>query len=248
MDIAGIVSVSACSPAARALHGRLGILTRVKNRLIGKKPVSGIGPLFARSYEEDWNELVEQVDNYTQKTGAAVVQTWEVGAAELGRALHGRPDAKQLIERYSDALVPTLTPFQDLHKKNSAVMKAGFDRGASTGQLSAATEALLVLVNGLDSGAVDGWTKTVEYLEPVVQICAAPDTARPALLAHGPGIRAACDSARAVLAAELARGPERPTLWVAVTEPFDRWQLKLVRELEITLTQATRELSKHVRG
>ena len=91
VDIAGSVSVSACSPAARALHSRMGILTRVKNRLIGKKPVSGIGPLFARSYEEDWNELVEQVDNYTQKTGAAVVQTWEVGAAELGRALHGRP-------------------------------------------------------------------------------------------------------------------------------------------------------------
>lgn len=230
----------------------MGILSRVKNRLVGKitgkKTTSGIGPAFARSSEEDWNELVEQVDNYTQKTGAAVVQTWEVGAAELGRAIHGRTDAKQLIERYSDALVPTLTPFQDLHKKNSGVMKAGFDRGVSTGQLSAATEALLVLVNGLDVGAAEGWTKTVEYLEPIVQVCKEPDAARAALLAHGLGIRAACDSARAVLAVELARGAERPTLWEAVTEPFDRWQLKLVRELEITLTVATRELAKNVRA
>jgi hypothetical protein len=226
----------------------MGILARVKNRLMGKKPATGIGPAFARSSEEDWNELVEQVDNYTQKTGAAIVQTWEVGAAELGRAVHGKPDAKQLIERYSDALVPTLTPFQDLHKKASGVMKVGFDRGASTGQLSEATHALLALVEGLDGGAESGWTKTVEYLEPVLQACKSPEAARAALLAHGAGIRAACDSARTVLADELARGAARPTLWAAVTEPFDRWQLKLVRELEITLTEATRELVRNVRA
>ena len=227
--------------------GAMGLLSRVKARLSGKKSPVGIGAGFARSYEEEWNELVEQVDNYGQKVGAAIVQSWEVGAAELGRAAFRRGDLdpaaqKVLIERFSDALVPTLTPFQDLHKKTSVAMKAGFARGSSSGQIAQANSELLGLVAGLGESGDAGWAKSVEYLGPMFDLCADPDAARAAMRRHGEGVRAACTAAEAVLAAELAQAPGRASLWVAVTEPFDRWQLKLVRELEITITAASREL------
>ncbi len=226
----------------------MGLLTRVKNRLLGKKPSPAIGTGFPASYAEEWTDLIEQVDNYGQKVGAAVVQSWEVGAAELGRALQGRAGENVLIERFSDALVPTLTPFQDLHKKTTAAMKQGLDRGGASGQIGPATEALASLVAGLGVEAAAGWVKTVEYLDPILAGCAAPEEARAAMLRHQGALRDACDAAEAVLVAELARAPARATLWDAVTEPFDQWQLKLVRELEIAITVAVRELVGNVRG
>ncbi len=226
----------------------MGLYSRLKNRLLRSRTQPTIGAGFPGSYQEEWNELVEQVDNYGQKIGAAVVQSWEVGAAELGRTLHGKPGEKVLIERYSDALVPTLTPFQDLHKKTPAAMKLGFDRGVASGQISAASKALLTLVDGLGPAAMEGWAKGVAYLEPVLAECSDPEGARRAMLAHGSALQAACQAAETVLIAELALAPERASLWVAVTEPFDRWQLKLVRELEIALTRATRELAANVKA
>lgn len=225
----------------------MGILTRVKNRLLGKRPVRAIGAGFPRAYKEEWDELVEQVDNYGQKVGAAVVQSWEVGAAELGRALKGKAGEKVLIERFSDALVPALTPFQDLHKKTTAAMKLGFDRGSDAGQIAAANHAVAGLVDGLGPSARDGWAKSVEYLDPLFATCADPEGARAAMLGHASAMEAACVAAEAVLIAELAKAAERETLWSAVTEPFDRWQLKLVRELEIAITKATRELVANVK-
>jgi len=225
----------------------MGLLSRVKNRLFRPKPVAGIGPTFSARYEEEWGELVEQVDNYGQKVGAAVVQSWEVGAAELGRVVQGKPGEKVLIERFSDALVPTLTPFQDLHKKTTEAMKLGYANGTATGQLSAANTALLTLVAGLGPSAADGWVKTATYLEPVFAVCANPDAARAAMLAHAPALEAACADAERVLVDELAKGPGRASLWVAVTEPFDQWQLRLVRGLEIAITNATRELAANGR-
>lgn len=227
----------------------MGLLSRVKNHLLGKKaPPPGIGPAFPAAYTEEWNELVEQVDNYGQKVGAAIVQSWEVGAAELGRSVHGKPGDKVLIERFSDALVPTLTPFQDLHKKTTVAMKLGLEQGTAANQIGVANRALLGLVDGLGASAESGWAKSCEYLEPIFLGCGNPDHARGAMLAHGPSLRAACDAAHAVLAAELATAPARATLWVAVTEPFDLWQLRLVRELEIALTNATRELAANARA
>ena len=226
----------------------MGILSRVKNRLLGKRPAKAIGPGFPLAYKEERAELIEQVDNYGQKVGAAVVQSWEVGAAELGRALQGKPDEKMLIERFSDALVPALTPFQDLHKKTTVAMKLGFDRGSDAGQIAAANLAVASLVEGLGPSAREGWTKSVEYLRPLFETCADGEGARVAMLGHAPAMEAACVAAEAVLLAELAKAAGRATLWEAVTEPFDQWQLKLVRELEIAITHATRELVVNVRA
>lgn len=232
---------------------RKGLLSRVKNRLSGlgigvRPPPPGIGPGFSPAYEEEWNELVEQVDNYTQKLGAAVVQTWEVGAAELGRAVIGLPNEKSTIERYSDALVPTLSPFQDLHKKCSGAMAQGLAAGTDQNSMAAATAPLHHMVDGLGTRAQEGWAKTADYLGPVFDLTRDPAKARQAFLAVGPEIAKACDDAQGVLKQNLDGIPQNPKLWSGVCDSFDNWQLRLVRGLEIAITRAARELVAEVKA
>lgn len=229
-----------------------GLLARVKNRInrLRGQPAAaaGIGPGFHPDYEEEWNELVEQVDNYTQKVGAAVVQTWEVGAAELGRAVHGHAQDKQLIERFSDSLVPYLTPFQDLHKHAKSAMTQGFAAGTRQGSMAAATAPLAQMVDGLGDRAVEGWEKTAEYLAPVFALTADPPASRAKFHATSARVRRACDDAQAVLRKELEALPSRPKLWSGVCDSFDAWQLRLTRELEICMTEAERQLVADVRA
>jgi len=236
------------------MAARRGLLDRVKGRLSrltgagAPAAAAGIGPGFSPAYEEEWNELVEQVDNYTQKVGAAVVQTWEVGAAELGRVVRGHPQDKTVIERYSDALVPTLTPFQDLHKTCSGAMSRGYAAGAASGRMADATAPQLAMVDGLGEKAFEGWARTAGYLEPVFALAADPGGARERFEASGPELARACASARAVLQRELERVPNQPKLWTGVCDAWDLWQQTLTRELEICMTRAARELVADVRG
>lgn len=232
---------------------RRGLLSRVKNRLSrlagsgAPARAQGIGPEFPASYEEDWNELVEQVDNYTQKVGAAVVQTWEVGAAELGRVVRGHAKDKEFIERYSDALVPTLTPFQDLHKKCSGAMSQGFGAGVAANRLSAATVPLVGLVDGLGPRAFEGWGKTAAYLDPVFALAKDPEAAKDRFLATGPELVRACANAQEVLRKALDGAADQPRLWTGVCDAYDAWQLALVRDIEITMTRAARDLVADLR-
>ncbi len=233
---------------------RLGLLSRVKNRLSrlagagGQARGAGIGPSFPASYEEDWNELVEQVDNYTQKVGAAVVQTWEVGAAEVGRVVRGHEKDKEFVERFSDALVPTLSPFQDLHKKCSGAMSQGFAAGVQANALAAATNPLVGLVDGLGDRAFEGWGKTAAYLEPLFALCADPEASKDRFLASGPEIARACAASQAVLRKSLDGAASQPKLWVGVCDSYDAWQLALVRDIEITVTRATKDLAADIRA
>lgn len=236
------------------MSDRRGLLSRVKNRLSRLAGAGapargqGIGAAFPATYEEDWNELVEQVDNYTQKVGAAVVQTWEVGAAEVGRVVRGHEKDKEFIERFSDALVPTLSPFQDLHKKCSGAMSSGFAAGVEANALAAATRPLVGLVDGLGDRAFEGWGKTATYLDPLFALCKDPEAAKDRFLATGPEMARACAASQEILRQSLDGAAAQPKLWVAVCDAYDAWQLALVRDVEITMTRATRDLAADMRA
>jgi hypothetical protein len=236
----------------RSSPGR-GLLTRVRSRLAGlgigrRPPPPGLGPAFSARYEEEWNELVEQVDNYTQRIGAAVVSTWEVGAAELGRVVKGRVDEKTLIDRYSDSLVPTLTPFRDLHQKCSGAMSRGYAAGVAANQVRAATGPVAAIVEGLGGAANEGWVKTVEYLDPLLALGADPAATRARCLAAGRELEAACRKAQGLLSGELDRIAERGSLWDGVCDPWDHWQAALSRDVEIILTKVYRDLVADMRA
>ncbi|MFZ5475742.1 MAG: hypothetical protein ACOZNI_03110 [Myxococcota bacterium] len=212
----------------------MGIRSRLRGLLRRQGP-SRAGQGFGPAQREAWEELVEQVDAEIKKAGSSVVGAWEVGAAELGRVMVGDPDDKAVVERFSDALVPTLQPFQDLHKGVNAAMRAGLDRGLAAGRLDAATAPLLALVEGLGGRAATGWRKTVAHLEPVIARAKDPAATRARLDAGAAGLAEACEAAERVLRARVAALADAPTLWDGVTGAVEDWQLALTRELEIQL-------------
>jgi hypothetical protein len=212
---------------------------------------SGIGMAFRPEMGEEWTELGEQVDGFTRRVGSSVVASWEVAASELARVTIGRADEKVILERFSDGLVPALTPFQDLHKGAESAMRDGARDGAGQGTLAAATRPLVMLVIGLDDRAVRGWNKTVDYLQPVYDVAPDPEAAgraRAAMVAAGEPIASACRASEQVLREQLSRLPQAASLWDGVCDPFDAWQLALTRELEIALHRATRGMIAEIRG
>ena len=213
------------------------LLSQVRTRL--SPPVPVVGQQFRPGMHDEWNELEEQVDGYLKKIGASVVGSWEVAAADLARVLVGRPDDKVLLERFSDAIVPALQPFQDLHKAVPGVIVEGRTAGDAAGTLAAATRPLVVMLVGLDVRAEAGWAKTVEYLGPLFAAGDA-ERSRLAMASAGPKIAAACRSADTLFREQLARLPQAPRLWDGVCEPFDAYQLALSRELEIEIHRASR--------
>lgn len=188
----------------------------------------GIGPAYAPEMAETWRELQEQVDGALKAVGSAVVATWEVGAADLGRAVLGRPDERAILDRYSDALVPTLAPFQDLHKAWPGAHAQGARDAERDPTLRALCLPLVRLVAGLDARVGEGWGKTCAYLVPVVG--EGVD-----LAGAGARIGLACRDAEGTLRERLGRLPSAESLEEGVMDAAEAWQHELSRELEIEL-------------
>jgi hypothetical protein len=234
---------------AREVGHAMGLLTRIRTRLRGSAGSPAVlGARFTPALEEVWRELEEQVDGELKKAGSSIVGSWEVGAAELGRAVVGLPDDKVFVERFSDALVPTLQPFQDLHKGIAGAMQTGLRAGLATGTMAAATAPLARLMDGLDEQAAVGWAKTTTHLGPIFAACARPDEARDRFLAGDRALRQACVDADAVWRARLAALPEAPGLWEGLTGAAEAWQLSVTRGLEIGIDRQTKGLVAALRA
>lgn len=223
----------------------MGLLSRLRTRL--RPPAPTVGAHFTPSLVEAWDELEEQVDGELKKAGASIVGAWEVGAAELARSVLAWPDERAMIERFSDALVPTLTPFQDLHKGLGSAMAAGKKAGLASGALSAATAPLAQLLVGLDERADDGWSKTTKHLDPLFLRCPDPDGTRERFIAGGRPLRQACVEADVIWRARLEALPEAPDLWKGLTGAAEAWQLTITRGLEITIDRHAKGLAHALR-
>lgn len=224
-----------------------GLMKRVRSRL-GGADGGGIGSAFNAEREKEWDELPEQVDAALKKIGSAIVGSWEVGAAELGRVVIGRPDSQTLIDRYSDSLVPTLAPYQDLHKKCNDAMRDAKKAALKSRRLEDAAGPLLKLVAGVGLKAGEGWGKTTDYLEPIFALCPDPAAAR-AHFAEGKGmLQESAVRAEGVLRERLAALPQSKTLWDGICDAFDAYQAALSRDLEIGLDVRTRALVMSARA
>lgn len=229
----------------------MGLLSRLRVRLSEVRGVtassSGIGTGFTQAMAEVWKELEEQIDGELKKSGASIVGAWEVGAAELGRAVIGFEDDRVLVERYSDALVPTLQPFQDLHQGIGTAMHAGLRAGLAAHSLAAATAPLARLMEGLDEKAAEGWSKTAAHLEPIILLSRRPDDTRAQLAAGGRTLRQACADAELVWRARLDALPAAPGLWEGLTGAAEAWQLSITRALEVGIDRQVKGLVAGVR-
>jgi hypothetical protein len=208
----------------------------------------GIGPGFGPAHEEAWNELVEQIDAEFKKAGAALVGSWEVGAAELGRVVVGDPEDARLVERFSDALVPTQAPFTNLHKGCSAAMQRGLRAGLAAGRIDVAVAPLQQLVDGLGPEVDAGWPKTRAYLDPILSRCADPKGAAARFDAGGPALAGAALEAAALLRARLAALPQAPSLYKGMTDAVEDWQQALGRSVEMIVVGRAKALVGEVRA
>lgn len=222
------------------------IVSRLRARFGADTPIAGpVGMAFTPAMEPEWQELEEQVDAALKQVGSAVVASWEVGAAEIARVIIGLPDERALIERYSDALVPTLSAFQDLHKGCPGAFAEGLRAGRADGTLTSATRPLVMLFSGLDQRAQDGWAKTTEYLEPLFERCRAGTPVRAAFAAAP--LAEACRKGESTLRSTLSTLPRAASLDDGVVEAFEAARDAMVRDLEFALHTPTRALAAGLR-
>ncbi len=225
-----------------------GWLSRVRARLHRAEAPAFVGQAWCEEVAEVWPELEDQIDAHLRRPGTAAVSTWEVASSELARRLIGELDERQLIDRFSDGLVPTLDALQGPHKGLPGALAEGRRAGEAAGSLSSATRPLVLLPHGLDAELEAGWAKTVAWMAPVLIGSPRPAEALAALGAAGPKLGAAAREAEAVLRTELARLPQSPKAGPGLIDPFERWGDVLCRGIEMEMFTAARAFIAHARG
>lgn len=229
---------------------RSGIQNRVQSRIssaTGKSGATKIGLEFTPALEKEWEDIPEQIDAYTKKVGSSIVGSWEVAAAEVGRTVIGLPNDQSLIDRFSDALVPTLSPFQDLHKKAPTVSKAALKAARASGDVRSLAPEIQKLTAGLGPEARAGWAKTVEYLEPLLGLSQEAGL-KDRMLEAGPKLEQLASEADRVLAERLAQVQDAPSLFKGVCDAVEAWQLQLCRDLELVLDVPTQTMIKALKA
>lgn len=209
-----------------------GFARRVRDRVAGPR---AIGDAFGPSDDRAFAQLDDVADSAFALVGSAIVSTWEVTLTDVGRAMSGRlPEAErvQLIERLSDAIVPTLGPIQGAGRRFRAGIKAGVKAGLRSGSLADATAPLGHALAGLTPPVREGWETTTGYLAPVFDALPDSDSLRTAFAEAGAELAELLDRQAAEFADRMAALPEAPALEPALVGALDAWQQHVVRGLE----------------
>jgi hypothetical protein len=202
--------------------GRLrGLASRVKRKIAGQKAVgSGFGP----SQDTAFARLDHNAEAAFQLVGASLVGTWEVLLTDLARALSRTmpvEESRPLLDRISDALVPTQGPLQA--------------QGLQSGQLSDATETILASMARFPQELSEGWLKTVDYLEPIFTALDPGGAAEARFRVGGGELSGILEKENAAYAAALRALPQADDLDRALTDALDTWRAGVVRGIEVTL-------------
>lgn len=221
----------------------MGLLNRLRQRIDRRlyPPAPQKGPIWTEQMEKDWEDLPEQVDAAVKKLGSAAVGTWEVGAADLGRVLIGQPNEKTLMDRYSDGLVPTLDPYQELHRRSAAQMQRALV-AARAGGLPALEPEFTGILEGLSGRVDEGWDKTVTWLAPLVALTANPGELDRELRTRGGQLRESAQVNEQRLRERLrALSPEQ-NIYESLCDIWEDYQQGMCRDIEVILDSATQML------
>lgn len=216
-----------------------GLARRVRERGRGEGVGTGFGPAQDRAFAQ----AHDNAEGSFQVFSAAMVSSWEVLLTDLGRGLAGRlPEEERgrLVERVSDALVPTQTPIQGVGRKFSHALKTGVKEALQQERLDAAVGPLCGVLGKLPEEVATGWAKTSEYLAPLFEVLEDPEVG-PAFAAGGPALAGLLGAAARTFEADMAALPEQRELEPALIAAVDRWRDAAVRAVE-TEVYARREL------
>ena len=211
------------------------------------EPKLVVGPGFSSAQDGAMAALDQSAEGAFAVLGAAVVSSWEVGLTDLSRALRGRiEDSEQsdLIERMSDALVPTESPFSGAGKRYRHAVKMGTKKALETERLEDAIAPLGEAIGVLGSAFAQGWPKTAGHMEPLFVLLGDEQSLRDAFLAHGPRLQAALDTAWRNYVDALDRIGEARNLETALVDSLEAWKDEAVRAVEISLYESRDVLVK----
>lgn len=212
-----------------------GLARRVKNR-VNSGP--RVGEQFSAGQDTAFARLDDNADSSFQLIGASVVSTWEVLLTDLARAMQGGippAEARKILDRISDALVPTQEPLQSAGKIYRKALKHGVQSALHSGQLADATTPIATSIQPLPEKLGVGWLKTVDYLQPVLERLA-PDGSLQADFTDGQAnLVLALQQHGAAYASAMAAMPDATDLDDALGAALDAWRLAVARDLEIFL-------------
>ena len=136
------------------------LIKRLGKRLYrrGEKPAG---------FEPIWTDVEPYVKEALQSISAAFVASWEVATSTLyrvGTEKWPAEEVAQLVNRFSDGLVPTLDGLSTVEHQLAITWKQGANQGNQlTGRLPLVRE----LFASLGPKTAAGWLKTIAYLQPI---------------------------------------------------------------------------------
>lgn len=218
-----------------------GLAKRVMDRVAGPAQVGeGFGPGSERAFAA----LDDNAESAFSSVSAAVVSSWEVLLADVARALGPMPaEARgKLVERISDALVPTMSSLQHAERPFREAIKGGVRIALRSGRLQDATDPLVSHLESLGEPFATGWSKTVQYLQPVFEVLPEPDKVRASLAFLGGELRRVFDSEAAAFQRRVGALSRANALEPALFEAMEAWKQGVIRGLEMTLYEARNRL------
>lgn len=221
----------------------MGLLNRLRQRIDRRlhPPAPQRAPTWTEQMEKDWDDLPDQVDAALKKLGSAAVGTWEVGAADLGRVLIGQPNEKTLMDRYSDGLVPTLDPYQELHRRCGGQMQRALV-AARAGGLPALEQEFTGILEGLSGRVDEGWDKTVTWLAPLVAMTGNPGELDRELRTRGGQLRESAQVNEQRLRERLRLLRPEQNIYDNLCDIWEEYQQGMCRDIEVILDSATQML------
>ena len=218
-----------------ALRRLKGLAGRVKRRIVGS---NAIGDQLGPAQDAAFARLDHNAEGTFQIIGASVVSTWEVLLTDFARAITGKiPDAqaRPLLDRISDALVPTQGPMQGAGKVYRRSIKKGVQHALQTGKLTDATAPIISALEGLPEEMADGWVKTADYLGPVYEALSDDGTIKDDFVRSSSDLRAMLVRCNDAYIEALRALPQAQDLDTALTESMDAWRLAVSRGMEMFL-------------
>lgn len=218
-----------------------GLAKRVMDRVAGPAPVGdGFGPGSARAFAA----LDDNAESTFSSVGAALVGSWEVLLADVSRSLGPIPQEQRakLVERLSDALVPTMGTLQHGERPFKAALQAGVKVALRSGRLSDASDPLVAQLETLGEPVATGWSKTVQYLQPVCDTLPEPDKLRASLAFIGGELRRVFDSEAAAFRQRMGALPRATAIEPALFEAMEAWKQGVIRGVEIAVYEARTRL------
>lgn len=212
-----------------------GLAKRVKRRVVGR---SVVGERFGPEHDTAFARLDDNAEASFQLIGASMVGTWEVLLTDLSRAIQGgMPDAeaRKLVERVSDAFVPTQEPMQSASRVFRKALKQGVQQALQTGLLVDATVPIAASIQPLPEKMGQGWVKTVDYLQPVLSALRTDGSLSADFVQRQEELVSVLADHNATYADRMAAVPQAQDLNTALAAALDAWREAVAKDLELFL-------------